>query len=92
MNSTAPGMAPRTGALATRQHKMAPLLTPAHQRMINLNTSQAFPPAPEPVTQYDVDREKAKIARFINTKERSGQVLADREGRIEARLREMEKR
>ena len=34
---------------------------------------------PEPVSQYDVEREKQKIARFINTKERSGQVSAHRE-------------
>ena len=27
---TVPGMAPRTGAGALRQNKMAPLLTPAH--------------------------------------------------------------
>ena len=32
-------IAPRTGASATRNGKHAPLLTPGHQRMINMNTS-----------------------------------------------------
>ena len=45
---------------------------------------------PEIVNAMDVQREREKIARFISTKERSGQVLAERERRIEERLRKME--
>lgn len=37
-------------------------------------------------------REKEKIARFLNTKERNGRVLAERENRITNRIKEMEKK
>ena len=40
----------------------------------------------------DIEKEKMKIARYINTKERSGQVLAARQNRIEQRLKDMEKK
>ena len=90
--------APKTGASAFRSGKMAPLLTPAHQRMMQLNQSQALSPGRNngpmvtQLDQLDIERERNKISRFLNTKERSGQVLAARETRIEARLREMEKK
>ena len=61
-----------------------------------MNQSQAFSPMSakdiEPVSQLDIEREKRKIARYIHTKERSGQVLAARESRIEARIKDMEKK
>jgi len=46
----------------------------------------------EPLSSIDIDREKTKIARFLNTKERSGHVFAAREKRIESRIKEMEKK
>ena len=80
-----------------RNANMGPLLTPAHARMTSVNASLIMSPAArtqsvggEPLSNLDIDREKTKIARFLNTKERSGQVLADRESRIAARLKEME--
>ena len=83
-----PGQAPRTGASGFRNNKMGPLLTPNHQRMISMNNSQAFSPmtATDVVSPNDILKEKQKIARFLNTKERSGQVFAEREKRIEERL------
>ena len=62
--------------------------------MINMNTSQAFSPlcAADVVSPNDIMREKQKIARFLNTKERSGQVIAEREKRIEERLKKMEQK
>ena len=45
-----------------------------------------------PLDSLDVEKERNKISRFMNTKERSGQVLAAREMRIEARIKEMEKK
>jgi len=42
------------------------------------------------VSPLDIQKEKEKIARFLHTKERSGMVLADRERRIEERLKKME--
>ena len=44
------------------------------------------------VTADDVMREKEKIARYLNTKERNGRVLAERENRITNRIKEMEKK
>ena len=44
----------------------------------------------EYVSPLDIQREKEKIARFLHIKERSGMVLADRERRIEERLKKME--
>ena len=46
----------------------------------------------EPASSIEIDKEKTKIARFLNTKERSGQVFAAREKRIENRMKEMEKK
>ena len=40
----------------------------------------------------DIDREKEKIARYLRNKETQGNLLADREGRIEKRMKEMEKK
>ena len=89
--------APRTGSLAFRNNNMAPLLTPAHQRLMSINTSMIMSPLKassggEPLSSIDIDREKTKIARFLNTKERSGHVFAAREKRIESRIKEMEKK
>ena len=69
----AAGSVPRTGAHGHRDRKMAPLLSPAHQRMVNVNASQAFSPgdSPGPIS-LELDHERSKIARFLNTKERSG--------------------
>lgn len=99
LNSTEPGMfltqsdmAPRTGASATRNGKHMPLLTPGHQRMINLNNSQAFSPGNHDITALDVQREREKIARFLNIKERNGRILADREYRITTRIKDIEKK
>lgn len=103
---TQPDQVPRTGASASRNGKMAPLLTPGVQRMTNMNQSQAFSPhnssyaatgfaGPNEsvqVTADDVMREKEKIARFLNTKERNTRVLAERENRITNRIKEMEKK
>lgn len=74
-----PGAVPRSGAQGTRNGKMGPLLTPAHQRMISLNASQALSPekgAPTSAEKtyggFDFERERNKMARFLQTKERSG--------------------
>lgn len=40
----------------------------------------------------DIEREKEKIARALRTKEAQGNLLADREGRIEKRMKDMEKK
>ena len=40
----------------------------------------------------DIDREKTKIARFLNTKERCGLRFSEREAKATARLQENEKR
>jgi hypothetical protein len=96
VSSTMPSpAAPRTGASAFRKSHMAPLLSHGHQRMVSMNNSQAqvFSPMSgisEIVSPLDIQREKEKIARFLHTKERSGMVLADRERRIEERLKKME--
>lgn len=73
----------------------APLLTPAHQRMVSLNQSQAL--SPNSISkdklhlyQSDIAREKSKIAKYLNIKERNGQNLADRERRIEQRRMKQE--
>jgi len=78
-------MAPRTGASGLR-HKMVPLLTPVHQRLISMNNSQAQGFSPingsfnnEFVSPLDIEREKQKIAHFIHTKERLIQELEKRE-------------
>ena len=92
MFMTQPEVAPRTGASATRNGKHAPLLTPAHQRMINMNTSQAISPGQTEVTALDVQREREKIARFLNIKERNGRILAERESRITSRIKDIEKK
>ena len=64
---------PKTGASAFRSGKNAPLLTPGHARMISINASQAFSPGKmSPFDSLDIDKEKNKISRFLDTKERSG--------------------
>jgi hypothetical protein len=90
-------LAPRTGASSLRKNKMAPLLTPIHQKLISMNNSQVqgFSPISggfntEFVSPLDIEREKQKIARFINTKERHIQELELRELSIEKRLKEKE--
>lgn len=44
------------------------------------------------MTEADVQRERDKIARFYNIKERNGRVLAERESRISNRIKDMEKK
>lgn len=84
---------PRTGAQGYRDRNMAPLLSPAHQRMVNVNASQAFNPNDSPtLNSLEIDKERSKIGRFLETKQRSGQMFQAREGRIEARLKEMDKK
>ena len=89
---------PRTGAQATRSGKTGPLLTATHQRMISLNNSQAFSPGASitldqvPISMLDVEREKMKITRFLQTKERAGKNFADRESLIQKRMHETEKK
>ena len=84
---------PRSGALGFRNNKIAPLLSPAQQRIVAVNQSQAFSPgsSPEPST-IELEKERSKITRFLKTKERSGQMFQARESRIETRLKELEKK
>jgi|Transcript_44100 hypothetical protein len=72
--------------------------------MISMNNSQAFspqssgmaPPIPSndsiSVSAADVQREREKISRFLNTKERNGRALLERESRITTRIKNMEKK
>ena len=87
------GSLPRTGAHGFRNPKMAPLLSPNHQRGGALHQSQAFSPnsSPEPTT-LDAEKERSKITRFLQTKEKAGQMFQARESRIEARLKELDKK
>ena len=85
--------APKSGQQAHRTHKMAPLLTPAHNRALSMNVSQLDRyGGPEPITPMDIDREKSKIARFLTTKERCGLRFLERNAKAEARLKEIENR
>lgn len=72
---------------------MAPLLTQGHHRTMLLNQSSpiAINPARE-ITEADLIREKEKISRYLNIKERNGRALAERENRIKSRIRDMEKK
>ena len=50
---------------------------------MSINVSQVL----VPVSTMDIDREKSKIARFLNTKERSGLRFAEREAKAVDRLK-----
>ena len=47
---------------------------------------------PDPITSFDIDRERNKISRFLTTKERCGLRFLEREAKAEARLKEIENR
>ena len=57
-----------------------------------MNNSQAISPGQTEVTALDVQREREKIARFLNIKERNGRILAERESRITNRIKDIEKK
>jgi len=79
------GQAPRTGGLAFRNNKIAPLLTPVHNRPMSMQMVH-------PVSAMDIDREKTKIARFLSTKERFGIRFKEREAKAVDHLKLIEKR
>ena len=78
---------------------MAPLITPGHQRMMTITNSQALAAGQtrnnfvtSEVTEADIQREREKISRFMNIKERNCRVLAEREKRINTRIMDMDKK